>query len=414
MKTPPKHKTINDPIYGFITIPNKFIFELMEHRYLQRLRRISQMGLSYIVYPGAHHTRFHHALGAMFLMQKAVQVLQTKGVEISNKEETALYAAILLHDIGHGPFSHAMEHSIVENIGHEQLSLLFMENLNVEFNNQLALAIKIFKNEYPRKFLHQLVSGQLDMDRLDYLKRDSFYTGVPEGTVNAQRLIAMLNVRDNQLVVEEKGIYSVENFLVARRLMYWQVYLHKTGIVAEQLLVRVLKRAKQLTAHGMDLPASSALKFFLINTIDASNFDDRVLNTFARLDDVDILSALKTWVENDDFVLKNLSSMLLHRELLKIKIKPEPFAVEKLRKKQQKLVETCSISEEEAAYFVFAGKLENQAYSMERDTINLLKQNGKMIDVAKASDQLNLEALSKSVVKYYMCFPKNNPHRYRD
>lgn len=414
MKTPPKHKTINDPIYGFITIPNKFIFELMEHRYLQRLRRISQMGLSYIVYPGAHHTRFHHALGAMFLMQKAVQVLQTKGVEISNKEETALYAAILLHDIGHGPFSHAMEHSIVENIGHEQLSLLFMENLNVEFNNQLALAIKIFKNEYPRKFLHQLVSGQLDMDRLDYLKRDSFYTGVPEGTVNAQRLIAMLNVRDNQLVVEEKGIYSVENFLVARRLMYWQVYLHKTGIVAEQLLVRVLKRAKQLTAHGMDLPASSALKFFLINTIDASNFDDRVLNTFARLDDVDILSALKTWVENDDFVLKNLSSMLLHRELLKIKIKSEPFAVEKLRKKQQKLVETCSISEEEAAYFVFAGKLENQAYSMERDTINLLKQNGKMIDVAKASDQLNLEALSKSVVKYYMCFPKNNPHRYRD
>lgn len=414
MKTPPKHKTINDPIYGFITIPNKFIFELMEHRYLQRLRRISQMGLSYIVYPGAHHTRFHHALGAMFLMQKAVQVLQTKGVEISNKEETALYAAILLHDIGHGPFSHAMEHSIVENIGHEQLSLLFMENLNVEFNNQLALAIKIFKNEYPRKFLHQLVSGQLDMDRLDYLKRDSFYTGVPEGTVNAQRLIAMLNVRDNQLVVEEKGIYSVENFLVARRLMYWQVYLHKTGIVAEQLLVRVLKRAKQLTAQGMDLPASSALKFFLINTIDASNFDDRVLNTFARLDDVDILSALKTWVENDDFVLKNLSSMLLHRELLKIKIKSDPFAVEKLRKKQQKLVETCSISEEEAAYFVFAGKLENQAYSMERDTINLLKQNGKMIDVAKASDQLNLEALSKSVVKYYMCFPKNNPHRYRD
>ncbi len=414
MKTPPKHKTINDPIYGFITIPNKFIFELMEHRYLQRLRRISQMGLSYIVYPGAHHTRFHHALGAMFLMQKAVQVLQTKGVEISNKEETALYAAILLHDIGHGPFSHAMEHSIVENIGHEQLSLLFMENLNVEFNNQLALAIKIFKNEYPRKFLHQLVSGQLDMDRLDYLKRDSFYTGVPEGTVNAQRLIAMLNVRDNQLVVEEKGIYSVENFLVARRLMYWQVYLHKTGIVAEQLLVRVLKRAKQLTAQGMDLPASSALKFFLINTIDASNFDDHVLNTFARLDDVDILSALKTWVENDDFVLKNLSSMLLHRELLKIKIKSEPFAVEKLRKKQQKLVETCSISEEEAAYFVFAGKLENQAYSMERDTINLLKQNGKMIDVAKASDQLNLEALSKSVVKYYMCFPKNNPHRYRD
>ncbi|MRT15806.1 HD domain-containing protein [Vitellibacter sp. q18] len=386
----------------------------MEHPYVQRLRRISQMGFSYIVYPGAHHTRFHHALGAMFLMQKAVHVLQSKGISISKKEETALYAAILLHDIGHGPFSHAMEHSIVENIGHEQISLLFMEKLNEKFNNQLALAIQIFKNQYPRKFMHQLVSGQLDMDRLDYLKRDGFFTGVPEGTVNAQRLIAMLNVRDNQLVVEEKGIYSVENFLVARRLMYWQVYLHKTGIVAEQLLVRILKRAKQLTANGKDLPASTALKFFMENSIDVGNFDEKVLDMFSKLDDFDIIAAMKAWQETDDFVLKNLSKMLLNRELLKIKIKSEPFASEKIKKKQDKLVETYKISEEEAAYFVFAGKLENQAYSMERDTINLLKQNGKIIDVAKASDQLNLEALSKSVVKYYMCFPKNNLRGYRD
>ncbi len=413
MKTLPKLKIINDPIYGFITIPNKLIFDLMEHKYFQRLRRISQMGFSYIVYPGAHHTRFHHALGAMFLMQKAVQVLLSKGVEVSEKEEEALYVAILLHDIGHGPFSHAMENSIVENINHEQISLLFMEALNRKFNKQLTLAIQIFKDEHPRKFLHQLVSGQLDMDRLDYLKRDSFYTGVPEGTVNAQRLIAMLNVKDDKLVVEEKGIYSVENFLVARRLMYWQVYLHKTGIVAEQLLVRVLKRAKQLSAQGVVLPASISLKFFLNNNINSNDFSDEVLDTFSKLDDYDIISAMKMWVGSDDFVLKNLSKMLLNRDLLKVKVKSKPFSIQKIKEKRKNLIEKFNISEEEASFFVFYGKLENQAYSMEKDTINLLKKNGKIIDVAKASDQLNLEALSKSVVKYYMCYPKNNTHSYR-
>tara|TARA_R110000823_G_scaffold233253_1_gene359678 strand:+ start:52640 stop:53884 length:1245 start_codon:yes stop_codon:yes gene_type:complete len=413
LKTLPKHKIINDPIYGFITIPSKLVFDLMEHKYFQRLRRISQMGFSYIVYPGAHHTRFHHALGAMFLMQKAVQVLKSKGIAISEKEEEALYLAILLHDIGHGPFSHAMENSIVENISHEQISLLFMEALNRKFNKQLTLAIQIFKDEHPRKFLHQLVSGQLDMDRLDYLKRDSFYTGVPEGTVNAQRLIAMLHVKDDKLVVEEKGIYSVENFLVARRLMYWQVYLHKTGIVAEQLLVRVLKRAKQLSAKGVVLPASNGLKFFLNNNISINDFSEEVLDTFSKLDDYDIISAMKIWVSNDDFVLKNLSKMLLNRDLLKIKVKPQDFSNQKIEEKRKKLVETYTISEEEASYFVFKGKLENQAYSMEKDTINLLKKNGKIIDVAKASDQLNLEALSKSVVKYYMCYPKNNKDSYR-
>ena len=246
MKTTKKLKIINDPIYGFITIPGKLVFDLIEHKYFQRLRRISQMGYSYLVYPGAHHTRFHHALGALFLMQSAVRVLEAKKILISKEEKEGLYIAILLHDIGHGPFSHAMENSIVANVNHEQISLLFMQRLNKEFNNKLDLAISIFKNEYPRKFLHQLVSGQLDMDRLDYLKRDSFYTGVTEGTINAQRLIAMLNVKDDNLVVDAKGIYSVENFLIARRLMYWQVYLHKTGIVSEQLLMRILKRAKHI------------------------------------------------------------------------------------------------------------------------------------------------------------------------
>src|SRR5690606_36744241 len=333
----------------------------MEHKYFHRLRRISQMGFSYIVYPGAHHTRFHHALGAMFLMQKAVQVLLSKGVEVSEKEEEALYVAILLHDIGHGPFSHAMENSIVENISHEQISLLFMEALNRKFNKQLTLAIQIFKDEHPRKFLHQLVSGQLDMDRLDYLKRDSFYTGVPEGTVNAQRLIAMLNVKDDKLVVEETGIYSVENFLVARRLMYWQVYLHKTGIVAEQLLVRVLKRARQLTAGGVELPASNALLVFLKNNISLPDFSEEVMDICLGLDDYDIISAIKVWVHNDDFVHKNLSKMLLNRNLLKVKVKSEPFPFQKVNEKRKKLIQDFKISEEEAAYFVFTGKLENQA-----------------------------------------------------
>lgn len=408
MKTLPKLKIINDPIYGFITIPSLLVFQLIENRYFQRLRRISQMGFSYIVYPGAHHTRLHHALGAMFLMQKAVQVLKSKKVVISKDEEEGLYIAILLHDIGHGPFSHAMEHSIVENVGHENISLLFMEALNKKFDQQLTLAIQIFKDEYKRKFFHQLVSGQLDMDRLDYLKRDSFYTGVSEGTVNSQRLIAMLNVRNDALVVEEKGIYSVENFIVARRLMYWQVYLHKTGVVAEQLLVRVLKRAKYLSSTGVELPASSALQFFLKNDIDLNNFSEQILNTFSQLDDYDIISAMKSWITNDDFVLKNLCDMLLYRDLLKVKVKSKPFSPQKMNIKRSEMAMLYNISEEEASYFVFTGKLENQAYSMEKDTINLLRKNGKIIDVAKASDQLNIEALSKSVVKYYMCYPKNN------
>ncbi len=403
-----KLKIVNDPIYGFITIPSSLIFDLVEHNYFQRLRRISQMGMSYLVYPGAHHTRFHHALGAMFLMQKAVHTLRLKGVEISDVEEEALNIAILLHDIGHGPFSHAMEHSIVENLSHEHISLLFMEYLNTQFNNRLTLAITIFKNEYERKFLHQLISSQLDMDRLDYLRRDSFYTGVSEGTVNSERLITMLNVIDDNLVVEEKGIYSVEKFIVARRLMYWQVYLHKTGLVAEQLLLRVLKRAKELTQRGDDLPASEALSFFLKNHISLEDFSEDVLDTFSKLDDYDIISAMKSWVNSKDFVLSNLAKMLLNRDLLKIKLKSKPISSEKLMGKKDALMKRHELSEAEASYFVFEGEISNQAYNMTKETINLLTKAGKVVDVAKASDQLNLEALSKKVVKYYLCYPKSN------
>ena len=403
-----KLKIVNDSIYGFITIPGPLIFNLIEHPYFQRLRRISQMGMSYLVYPGAHHTRFHHALGAMFLMQKAVQVLRLKEINISEKENEALQIAILLHDIGHGPFSHAMEHSIVENISHEEISILFMKKLNAEFDNKLSLAIKIFKNEYHRKFLFQLISSQLDMDRLDYLRRDSFYTGVSEGSVNSERLIAMLNVQDDKLVVEEKGIYSVEKFIVARRLMYWQVYLHKTGLVAEQLLMRLLKRAKELTQQGMELPASVALSFFLKNTISKNEFSDDILDLFSKLDDYDIISAMKSWVTEDDFVLQEISKMLLNRDLLKIRLKNKPISLEKLIDKRESIQLKHNLSESEASYFVFSGEIDNQAYNMEKETINLLTESGKIIDVAKASDQLNLEALSKRVVKYYLCYPKGN------
>jgi HD superfamily phosphohydrolase len=403
-----KLKIVNDPIYGFITIPSRLIFELIEHPYFQRLRRISQMGLSYLVYPGAHHTRFHHALGAMFLMQKAVQILRLKGIVISEDEEEALYIAILLHDIGHGPFSHAMEHSIVSSLSHEQISLLFMEQLNVQFNNRLTFAIKIFKNEYHRKFLNQLISSQLDMDRLDYLRRDSFYTGVSEGAVNSERLITMLNVRDDKLVVEEKGIYSVEKFIVARRLMYWQVYLHKTSLVAEQLLVGVLKRAKELSLRGLELPASESLLYFLKNDVSLDNFSEDILKTFARLDDYDIFSALKSWAFIDDFVLRNLSEMILNRNLLKIKLKKKPFTVKRINKGRKDFMNKHNLSEEDASYFIFTGEIFNQAYNMEQETINLLTKSGKVIDVAKASDQLNLEALSKKVIKYYLCYPKSN------
>ena len=406
MNTKNKLKIFNDPIYGFIIIPNALIFDLIEHKYFQRLRRITQMGLSYLVYPGAHHTRFHHALGCMFLMQKAVGILRFKGVAISEEEENALLIAILLHDIGHGPFSHAMEHSIVNGITHEELSLFFMEKLNIEFNGSLTLAITIFKGEYHRKFMLQLISSQIDMDRADYLKRDSFYTGVAEGNINSERLITMLNVVDNELVIEEKGIYSVEKFLTARRLMYWQVYLHKTSLVAEQLLTRLLQRAKELTLRGEKLEASKALNFFLKNTVVKSEFNDEVLNTFAQLDDVDIMSAMKSWQHKEDFVLSNLSQMIMERKLLKIKFKNKKVNLTSFEKHIKNLKNKYNITDEEASYFVFGGEVTNQAYQSKDQQINILLKTGKVKDINKASNHLNLKVLSKPITKYYICYPK--------
>ncbi|MFZ0490051.1 MAG: HD domain-containing protein [Salegentibacter sp.] len=402
-----KLKILNDPIYGFITIPNQRIFNIIEHPFFQRLRRISQMGLSYLVYPGAHHTRFPHAIGCVHLMQKAVQILRYKGVEISEAEEEALQIAILMHDIGHGPFSHAMEHSIVEGVDHECISLLFMEEMNRNFNQSLTLAIEIFKGTYNRAFMNQLISSQMDMDRLDYLKRDSFYTGAAEGNINSERLITMLNVVNDELVVEEKGIYSVEKFLVARRLMYWQVYLHKTSLVAEQLIIRVLKRAKELIEAGEDLKAGTALGYFLHKKITKENFDTETLHMFAKLDDYDIISAMKEWIGADDFVLSELCKMLINRNLLKVKIKKKKPSEAKLKKHCTAIMEKYQLSEKEASYFVFSGEVANLAYMNEKNNIKILSKNGKISDVTKVSDQLNLKALTKTVVKHYICYPKS-------
>lgn len=401
-----KLKILNDPIYGFITIPNELLFNIIEHKYFQRLRRISQMGLSYLVYPGAHHTRFHHALGCLHLMQKVIRVLRLKGVEISEEEAEALQIAILLHDIGHGPFSHAMEHSIVEEVSHETISFQFMEEMNREFNQRLTMAIEIFRGKYPREFLCQLISSQLDMDRLDYLKRDSFYTGVAEGNINSERLISMLTVVNNELMVEEKGIYSVEKFLLARRLMYWQVYLHKTGVVAEQLLIRVLQRAKELVNSGRQLFGSSALKHFLEQQINAANFSAETLEVFSRLDDYDILSAMKEWANDEDVVLSKLCQMIINRDLLKIKLKKRPVSNEKLEVQLQKVMLRFNMTREEAQYFVFSGDISNLAYKRADEKIHILFKSGKITDIIKASDHFNLKALSRPVTKFYICYPK--------
>ena len=401
-----KTTIINDPIYGFITIPNGLIFDLIDHRYFQRLRRITQMGLSYLVYPGAHHTRFHHAIGCLHVMQGALTTLRSKGVSLSAKEEEATLIAILLHDIGHGPFSHAMENSIVEGVHHESISVDFMEVLNAEFNGALTLAISIFKGEYHRKFLNQLVSSQLDMDRTDYLKRDSFYTGMAEGNINTERIIAMLNVKDDELVVEEKGVYTVEKFLVARRLMYWQVYLHKTSLVAEQLIIRVLKRAKELSQNGVVLPASKPLQYFLTHRVEKKDFTKDVLDRFALLDDYDIISAMKEWVHCEDFVLAELSRSIIERDLLYVRIRKKAFAKAKKEKHIAKVMQEHHLTHHEASHFVFEGTVSNQAYNYKKGGINILMQSGKVVDVVKASDQLSLKSLTKEVVKNYVCFPK--------
>ncbi|WP_284652152.1 HD domain-containing protein [Flavobacterium terrisoli] len=401
-----KLKIFNDPIYGFITIPNSLVYDLIQHPYFQRLRRISQMGMSYLVYPGAHHTRFHHALGAMHMMQRAIEVLRFKEVAISKEEENALLIAILLHDIGHGPFSHAMEHSIVEEVNHEAISLLFMNKLNEEFEGQLSLAIQVFKGEYHRKFMLQLISSQLDMDRMDYLKRDSFYSGVAEGNINSDRLIQMMNVVDDVLVMEEKGIYSIEKFLMARRLMYWQAYLHKTSLVAELTLTKTLQRAKELLNKGIDVECSRPLKYFMEHKVTLEKFSTHDLDTFSQLDDFDIVSALKVWQFHSDFILSSLSKMIINRDLSKIKLNSEKFPVEVLQEMTARFAKENNITIQEAKYFIFKGKIKNQAYSKDAEPIRILKKDRTIEDVVEASDQLNLKALSKPVTKYFICFPK--------
>nr|WP_117882840.1 HD domain-containing protein [Aureibaculum luteum] len=401
-----KFKIFNDPIYGFINIPSELIFDIIEHPYFQRLRRISQMGLSSFVYPGAHHTRFEHAIGAMHLMDKTITILKNKSIAISKEEEQALLIAILLHDIGHGPFSHTLEHSLVTSIKHEDISIIFMEKLNNEFQGKLSLAIEIFKGNYHRKFLHQLISSQLDVDRLDYLKRDSFYTGVTEGNINAERIISMLTVVDDNLVVEEKGIYSVEKFIVARRLMYWMVYLHKTSLVADYLLVKILKRAKSLILSGSSLPCSKPLRFFL-EADENMKFDESKLNYFSQIDDYDIIMALKEWRHNDDFILSSLCTSILDRKLPKIIIQDDEFSDEQLQLIKEKVTLVSTSDKCEKHYFTDTGIIKNQAYYLHHDSISILYKNGQIKDLTDASDHMNLLALTKPVIKHFVYYPKS-------
>ncbi len=400
-----KTTIINDPIYGFITIPNGVVFDLINHKCFQRLRRVSQMGLSYMVYPGAHHTRFHHAIGCLHIMQKALKTLKNKGVPISVEEEEAALTAILLHDIGHGPFSHALEYSIILDVTHEQISLQLMQYLNTEFNGSLTLAIKIFKGDYNRPFLHQLVSSQLDMDRTDYLKRDSFYTGVAEGNINTDRIIAMLNVHNEQLVIEEKGIYTVEKFLVARRLMYWQVYLHKTSLAAELQMIATLKRARLMTISGEKIETSEALAYFLGKNND-NQLNEESMAKFTNLDDFDIISSLKLWVKHDDFVLRELSKSLIDRKLFELKIRKKPINAQKLKERKEDFAKSNKLSFEESDYFIYDGQVSNQGYNYTQGGITILQKNGKCLDIVKASDQLSLKVLTKVITKNYICYPK--------
>ena len=401
-----KLKIFSDPIYGFITLPNTLIYDIVQRPEFQRLRRISQMGMAYMVFPGAHHTRFHHALGCLHLMQQCVTTLRIKGVSISEDEENGLYLAILLHDIGHGPFSHALEHSIIEEVSHEDISLAFMEKFNTIFEGKLDLAIEIFKATYPRQFMVQLVSSQLDMDRMDYLKRDSYFTGVAEGNIGSERIIQMLNVKDDVLVIEEKGIYSVENFLTARRLMYWQVYLHKTSLVTELILIKVMRRARELIQNKVEVNCSASLSYFLNHNVSKEELFGDALNTFALLDDFDIISAMKQWLTHDDFILRKLSTMIINRELPKILLSNDKFSSEETQNLVDRFLQTNKLTAAEAKYFIFKGKIKNQAYNKCLEPIRILKKDGTVEDVIDASDQLNLRALSKPVTKYYICFPK--------
>ena len=403
-----KKKIINDPVYGFVQIRSDLIFDIIEHPVFQRLRRIRQLGLTDLVYPGALHTRFHHAIGAMHLMSLTLESLRSKGIEISNDEFEACQVAILLHDIGHGPFSHALEYSLLQGVSHESLSFQLMKYLNQESGGRLQLAMRIFQNTYERRFFHQLVSSQLDMDRLDYLKRDSFFTGVSEGAIGLERIIHMLNVVDDQVVVEEKAIYSIENFLNARRLMYWQVYLHKTSVSAEKMLINLINRAKELVEAGTDLPASGALKVFLKNRFQITDFqhDPELLKTFGKLDDTDIWGAIKCWQDEEDRILSLLSQMILERRLFRIRLSNEPISREYLKLLRERIAEQFSLYRSEARYLLSHGDVTNKAYIAEGQKINILTKKGEVLDIADAADLPNIKAMSKIVKKYYLCCPK--------
>jgi len=408
-----KRKIINDPVYGFISIPGDLIYDIIEHPWFQRLRNIRQLGLTSLVYPGANHSRFQHCLGALYLMDSALKTLKDKDVNISQSEEEAALIAILLHDIGHGPFSHALETSLINGITHENLSLLLMENLNVVFKGRLDLAIEIFKGTYYRKFLHELIAGQVDMDRLDYLRRDSFFTGVIEGSVGSDRIIRMLNVVDDTLVIDEKGIYSLEKFLIARRLMYWQVYMHKTVLSSESLLVKVLKRAKETALAGNDLFATPALRFFLYNNIGPEDLHGSGVFTpgiiamnFTRLDDSDILASAKYWVNDSDPVLSDLSARLINRNLFSAELQNEPFPGERLNVLKERAAELMRISPEMTDYYVYTGSISNLTYAPDSPVVRILLKNGAIADIASVSDMFDHRVLSERVTKYFLCYPK--------
>ena len=398
-------KIINDPVFGFINIPKGLLYDVVTHPTLQRLTRIKQLGLSSLVYPGAQHTRFQHSLGAFYLMSEAINTLRQKGNFIFDSEAEAVQAAILMHDIGHGPFSHVLEHTLVKGISHEDISLMLMERMNSEMKGQLSLAIQIFKDEYPKKFLHQLISSQLDMDRLDYLRRDSFYTGVTEGNIGSARIIKMLNVKDDHLVVDSKGIYSIENFLMARRLMYWQVYLHKTSVAAEKMLVSALLRAKELASKGVELFASPALRFFLYNDIQADFFkrEPICLENYIKLDDNDIWTSLKIWCDHPDTILSTLSQGIINRKLFKVEVTENPINKERKKEILQSISNQLHITQKEAEYFLVINAIGKDMYSKEDDSIEIMYKDGDTRDIAYASDMLNISTLSKKVKKYYIC-----------
>lgn len=403
-----ERKIINDPVFGFINIPKGLLYDIVRHPLLQRLTRIKQVGLSSVVYPGAQHTRFQHSLGAFYLMSEAITQLASKGNFIFDSEAEAVQAAILLHDIGHGPFSHVLEDTIVKGIPHEEISLMLMERMNKEMNGQLSLAIQIFKDEYPKRFLHQLVSGQLDMDRLDYLRRDSFYTGVTEGNIGSARIIKMLDVADDRLVVESKGIYSIENFLTARRLMYWQVYLHKTSVAYEKMLISTLLRAKELASQGIELFASPALHFFLYNDITPTEFysNPDCLENFIQLDDNDIWTALKVWSTHTDKVLSTLSMGMINRNIFKVENSAEPIGEDRIKELTLQISQQLGITLSEANYFVSTPSIEKNMYDPADDSIDIIYKDGTIKNIAEASDMLNISLLSKKVKKYYLCYQR--------